>query len=165
MTFERRKEIALGGTIIVACVLGILHIFAGLPGDWPGRIEAGGAVGLIVGQPLALGFSRYIAMPLLILAVIYGAVVATGTTVKDFATELWNYLGFGSAGGGDLSAEDDDLYGDASDEIDALAENRPLPRRSERARDVRPPLPQRGSRGHTTPVSYTHLTLPTIYSV
>ena len=151
VTFERRKEIALGGTIIVACVLGILHIFAGLPGDWPGRIEAGGAVGLIVGQPLALGFSRYIAMPLLILAVIYGAVVATGTTVKDFATELWNYLGFGSAGGGDLSAEDDDLYGDASDEIDALAENRPLPRRSERARDVRPPLPQRGSRGHTTP--------------
>ena len=151
VTFERRKEIALGGTIIVACVLGILHIFAGLPGDWPGRIEAGGAVGLIVGQPLALGFSRYIAMPLLILAVIYGAVVATGTTVKDFATELWNYLGFGSAGGGDLSAEDDDLYGDASDEIDALAENRPLPRRSERARDVRPPLPQRGSRGHTPP--------------
>lgn len=118
----RRKDIALGGTIIVACVLAMLHIFAGMPADWAGRIEAGGAIGLVIGQPLAVGFSRYIAIPLLILAVIYGAVVATGTTVKDFVTELITYLGFRS-----FEEEDagEDLYSNASADIDAIAEDRP----------------------------------------
>lgn len=123
----RRKDIAIGGSIIVACVLAMLHIFAGLPSDWPGRIAAGGAIGLVIGQPLAIGFSRYIAIPLLILAVIYGAVVATGTTVKDFVSELIAYLGFGSFE--EVNEPLDDPYSGAEADIDAIAEDRPRSQR------------------------------------
>ena len=82
-----------GGTaLIVVAMLGLIHIFAGLPTTWAGRSTAGGAVGAWVGTPLAAGFTSYLAAALLTLVIIYGALRVTGIAVKDLIDSVREYL-------------------------------------------------------------------------
>lgn len=121
-TQRSRGRLWLGVGIIVLAVFGIIHIIAGLPSDAEGRSHASGMLGAIVGGPMEVGFSKYIAIPLLLLAVVYGALQLTGMTFTQVFGALKNFLGFGhlgdgadedfaeGAGDGALDEEDDD-YG------------------------------------------------------
>src|SRR5699024_2798803 len=65
-------RVVIGTTMIIVSMLGLIHLFAGNPGAWEDRIAAGGAVGAWTGGLLAAGFSSYVAVPLLLLVIVYG---------------------------------------------------------------------------------------------
>ncbi|MEJ6012502.1 DNA translocase FtsK 4TM domain-containing protein [Corynebacterium sp. H127] len=113
--------VVLGTVLIVLSMLGLVHIFAGNPADWGARKAAGGALGYIVGGPLAAGFSAYLAIPILVLVIIYGALRATGVAVREFVDYLVEALGFHDASAASDAEDEDDRYGSADDEIEQLA--------------------------------------------
>lgn len=149
---DRARATAGTGLIIVA-MLGLVHVLAGDPAGWEGRRIAGGAVGAYTGGLLAAGFSSYLAIPILILVIIYGALKVTGITTRQALTvlsEAVQSLFQGSRGDAEEDYEDeDDRYGHVDDEIDTRARGeeprrRPAPRaerptpRPTRSRPVRP---------------------------
>ncbi|WP_414646294.1 DNA translocase FtsK [Corynebacterium sp. UBA2622] len=83
-----RARVSLGIGIIVVAMLGLVHVLAGNPADWVSRKTAGGAIGALLGGSLAAGFSSYVAVPLLALIIVYGALKTTGITVR----EAYDYL-------------------------------------------------------------------------
>lgn len=155
-----RSRIAVGTVLIVVAMLGLVHLFAGNPAEWEGRLTAGGAIGAWTGGLLAAGFSPYVAIPLLILVIVYGALKVTGITTRQAFDFLRAQINESRRriGDDDLDAEDDDdLYGHVADDIDNLAEGRErapraLPeRRAPRA--TRAPRPTRAStRRASTPL-------------
>ena len=142
-----RPRIAAGTALIVVSMLGLVHVLAGNPADWAGRGTAGGALGAWTGGTLAAGFSSYVAIPLLILIIVYGALKVTGITTRqafDYARELIGDI----RRPGDHTVDDDgdDLYGHVHDDIEDLAEGRqraprpavrPVPRKRELPRASR----------------------------
>lgn len=78
-----RLRLGIGTAVIVLSMLGLVHIFAGNPSTWAERKQAGGALGALIGTPLVAGFSQYLAIPLLVLAIIYGAQKVTDVSVKE----------------------------------------------------------------------------------
>ena len=81
------KSRAAGGTaLIIVCMLALIHIFAGLPDlTWKDNAagEAGGAIGFGIGELLVAAFSSYVAVPLLFLLIVYGALNITGITLRE----------------------------------------------------------------------------------
>ncbi len=152
-----RGRIALGTSLIVVSMLGLIHLFAGDPQTWEGRLVAGGAIGAWTGGTLAMGFSPYVAVPLLILVIIYGALKVTGITTRqafDYAGELLRDIRWPEPEHDD-SADDDDLYGYADDDIEALTEGRERrPRPEPPARTARPARTTRPSRSRTPMDNY-----------
>ncbi|MDY6050582.1 MAG: DNA translocase FtsK [Corynebacterium sp.] len=131
---ERGPRIGAGTVIVIVALLGLLHIFAGLPTTWAGRAQAGGGIGYFIGQPLAMGFSNYVAVPLLLLVIVYGALLVMGTTVRQFVSALATYFGAGIDRMEAAASEDDttgrDLYAAADADITAIADGEPArPRR------------------------------------
>ncbi|WP_293817931.1 DNA translocase FtsK [uncultured Corynebacterium sp.] len=122
----------VGSALVVLPMLGLIHIFAGQPTDSAGRAGAGGLVGQVIGTPMAVGFSVYLAVPLLLLAIVYGALQLTGLTVKQIYTLAADFLGVGSGRGnsdGDDYAdyeEDEDQYGHVDREISRAARRTPM---------------------------------------
>lgn len=114
-------RVIIGTTMIIVAMLGLIHLFAGNPGAWDERIAAGGAVGAWTGGLLAAGFSSYVAVPLLILVIIYGALRVTGITVReaiDYITALIKQTMSPADAEDEYDEEDgDDLYGSVSDDI------------------------------------------------
>lgn len=137
-------RIAGGTTIIVLAMLSLIHIFAGNPPlgfttDTAGG--AGGVVGFAIGGILDAAFTSYVAVPLLFLVIIYGALLVTGITIREAYELVADSLrsAFSRFGGSDADYEDadeDDLYGHVSGDIDDIAHGR---ERSER------PAPKRRS--------------------
>ncbi|WP_311517845.1 DNA translocase FtsK 4TM domain-containing protein [uncultured Corynebacterium sp.] len=133
----RLQPRVMGGIgLIIVSMLGLIHIFAGLPKlSWHDNAagDAGGAIGFAVGQLLEAAFSAYVAVPLLILLIIYGALNVTGITLRqafDYLSALFNDL---MAGLREKKAErfddydediDDDAYGHVDDDIEDIAEGR-----------------------------------------
>lgn len=123
-----RPRITAGTALIVVAMLGLVHVLAGDPADWEGRRIAGGAVGAYTGGILAAGFSSYLAVPILVLVIVYGALKVTGITVR----QAWSYLSAAVGGilpgrdadtdDGELEDDDDDLYGHVDRELDARAD-------------------------------------------
>lgn len=83
-----RARIGLGTALIVFSMLGLVQLFAGNPGEWPERMRAGGAIGVAVGSPLAAGFTSVIAVPLLVLVLVFGALRVTDITVQELAAAI-----------------------------------------------------------------------------
>ncbi|WP_313547303.1 DNA translocase FtsK [Corynebacterium sp.] len=114
-------RVIIGTTMIIVAMLGLIHLFAGNPSAWDERIAAGGAVGAWTGGLLAAGFSSYVAVPLLILVIIYGALRVTGITVReaiDYITALIKQtMSPADAEDGYDEEDSDDLYGSVSDDI------------------------------------------------
>ena len=114
-------RVIIGTTMIIVAMLGLIHLFAGNPSAWDERIAAGGAVGAWTGGLLAAGFSSYVAVPLLILVIIYGALRVTGITVReaiDYITALIKQTMSPADAEDEYDEEDgDDLYGSVSDDI------------------------------------------------
>ena len=107
----------IGSALVVLPMLGLIHIFAGQPTDSAGKASAGGLVGQAIGTPMAVGFSVYLAVPLLLLAIVYGALQLTGLTVKQIYTLAADFLGVGSWRGGSGTDGYDD-YEDHFDDVD-----------------------------------------------
>ena len=116
----------LGVGLVAGPLLGIIHIFAGLPTSTADKAGAGGIVGQFIGTPMSVGFSNYVAVPLLFLIMIYGALQLTGRTVAEFFAGSVSWLGLDGAF--DALRErfsrhpeeeyDDDPYGEIDQRLD-----------------------------------------------
>ncbi|GAB2513233.1 DNA translocase FtsK [Corynebacterium atrinae] len=136
------SRIALGTGLIAVSMLGLVHLLAGNPTQWSERLLAGGAIGAWTGGLLAAGFSEYVAIPLLILVIVYGALKVTGITTRqavDYVREMFGARGRRTDDEYVDEDYDDDLYGHASDDIEDLAEGRERAPRVPRASISRKP--------------------------
>lgn len=92
-TQRSHTRLGIGLALVVLGVLGIFHILAGQPETVDGRARAGGMLGNLVGTPAAVGFSPFLAVPLLLLVVVYGALQLSGMTVAELVGGLTRWLG------------------------------------------------------------------------
>ncbi|MCX7537250.1 DNA translocase FtsK [Corynebacterium sp. P5875] len=170
-------RVPVGVTLIVVSMLGLIHIFAGLPTDIAGRRNAGGAVGVLVGDVAARGFTPYIAVPLLFLVIVYGALKVTGITVREFTDHLGgllerssrdeltsgrpsflggiaDFFGFGASSDGTVPGPDTDGLDDDADFTEYEETYRPARTKASRRRPVTPmeayPLPEEEDDGEHT---------------
>ena len=118
-----RARVTLGLSIIAIGMLGLIHVFSGNPAAWEERKLAGGALGAFTGGVLAAGFSSFVAIPLLGLVIVYGALKTTGITVreaydyiKDLVTRMLSNT--------DTPDDDLDPYSHVADDLDDIAEGR-----------------------------------------
>lgn len=144
-----RARIALGVVLILVGMLGLIHIFAGQPASWEERMVAGGAVGAWTGGIAALALSHYLAVPILGLVIIYGALKVTGLSVK----ETWEYLrGLVRRDSVDQDfVETSDPYSYVSQELDHRVGRGPS--EGSRRVDDEPPAPSRRPKPRRTPTS------------
>ncbi|MGH4008430.1 MAG: DNA translocase FtsK, partial [Pseudonocardiaceae bacterium] len=77
-----RPRRTVGTLLLTLGTLGLWHLAAGAPADAVGRSHAAGAIGFLVADPLADGFTVWVAAPLLALLACYGLLVLTGTVVR-----------------------------------------------------------------------------------
>lgn len=124
-TQHSRLRLSVGVVLIVLGVLAIFHILAGQPVTTDGRARAGGIIGDLVGSPMAVGFSPFLAVPLLLLAVVYGALQLTGLTVAQLFRRVSGWLGvFGERSRLSLRGRDEDSFDDDSVEDDHYGDDR-----------------------------------------
>lgn len=123
---ERRARYLGAGLLIVLPVLGLVHLVAGAPLEFPERSRAGGFLGFAVGTPLTNGVTAWISVPILLLCMAFGALILSGRTVREVADAVSGYLGLGvvherAEDDGDAAPWDDDYadeYEDAEFEPD-----------------------------------------------
>jgi S-DNA-T family DNA segregation ATPase FtsK/SpoIIIE len=90
-------RVLLGGSLMAAGLLGLVHIAAGLPRPDAGTEAmraAGGSVGFIVSSLLADLLTVYIAVPVLVIAVLYGLLVLLDMPLHVAAARLRAALGW-----------------------------------------------------------------------
>ncbi|GAA4546818.1 FtsK/SpoIIIE family DNA translocase [Amycolatopsis samaneae] len=85
---ETRPRMVIGTLLVILAVLGMLHIFTGLPQTNDGRMYAGGVIGVFSGGLLTKGVTTWVAVPLLILVLVFGILVFTGTPVREIPHRL-----------------------------------------------------------------------------
>ncbi|WP_081511622.1 DNA translocase FtsK [Nocardia donostiensis] len=109
---EIRPRLVLGGLLVGLPLLGLWHIAAGAPTDAHGRSRAAGFVGLVIGGPVTKGLTAWLSVPILLLAIVFGVLLLTGTTVREVPERLRQYLGTVSGGDeySDRPADDDFGY-------------------------------------------------------
>jgi S-DNA-T family DNA segregation ATPase FtsK/SpoIIIE len=120
---EHRPRRVAGGVAVVLSAAGVLHVVhvAGLPPDSVDstgqRMEAGGTIGWLVGQPLYVGITAVPAILLLVLLGLFGLLLIMGISVADVPGLIhggWRELGAGAA--------QDDIDADADHPLDLDAE-------------------------------------------
>lgn len=153
VALENRVRVSVGTGLIVVSMLGLIHLFSGAPDSWAERFVAGGALGAWTGGALAAGFSSYVAVPLLFLVIIYGALKVTGITVKEFVEYLREAVS-GNAGDTEANDEDsverDDAYGHVDKDIDAIVSGGPRTPRRRAPLRATPVVPTARSAGRRT---------------
>jgi len=85
---DARPRLILGATMIGLPVLGLWHVWAGAPAEPGERRGAAGFVGFVIGGPLSDGLTVWIATPLLIMGVLFGLLLITGTTIRELPDTL-----------------------------------------------------------------------------
>jgi DNA segregation ATPase FtsK/SpoIIIE, S-DNA-T family len=80
---EARPRLILGAAMIALPALGLWHLWAGSPQDPTARQHASGFLGFAIGGPLSDGLTEWIAAPLLFIGVLFGALLVTGTTIRE----------------------------------------------------------------------------------
>ncbi|RAV32477.1 FtsK/SpoIIIE family DNA translocase [Corynebacterium heidelbergense] len=150
VTNTQRSPLRLwgGAGLIVLSILGLLHIFAGQPVTTEAKAVAGGIVGQFIGSPMAVGFSEYLAVPLLLLAIVYGALQLTGLTVTELVGALRQWRDSRHVGRADLHSadqweEEDPAQFDEYDLVDEELERAMAEDRAPQA--TRRPAPQNAS--------------------
>ncbi len=88
---ETRPRRVIGTAMISAALLGVLHIINGRPQELEGLQYAGGWAGWVAGDILARGVTAWLAVPLLLLALVWGLLVFTGTPVREIPERLRNW--------------------------------------------------------------------------
>ncbi|GAB4584720.1 DNA translocase FtsK [Nocardia sp. IFM 10818] len=125
---EIRPRLVLGGLLAGLPILGLWHLAAGAPADAHGRAHAAGFVGYVMGGPLRDGLSAWLAVPLLLLAIVFGILLLTGTKVREVPERMREI--FGTASGGDeYESYSDGLYDPANYDADGFPLHRPEVRR------------------------------------
>lgn len=122
-----RPRLVLGSILLGLPVLGLWHMAAGSPTDATGRSEGAGFVGYVAGGPIADGLTVWLAVPLLLLAGLFGVLLLTGTTVRDVPDRMRALFGTDSRGDeydeydpADFGSEfGDEGYGDYDSNFDA----------------------------------------------
>ncbi len=90
---EARPRLVLGVAMVGVPVLGLWHLWSGSPADPAGRQRAGGFIGFAAGGPLADGLTVWVATPLLVVAILFGLLLLTGTTLRDLPYALYETFG------------------------------------------------------------------------
>jgi S-DNA-T family DNA segregation ATPase FtsK/SpoIIIE len=80
---EARPRLVLGTAMIALPVLGLWHLWSGAPQDSADRQRVAGFVGFAIGGPLSDGLTPWIATPLLIIGILFGLLLVTGTTIRE----------------------------------------------------------------------------------
>ncbi|GAA2050274.1 DNA translocase FtsK [Williamsia deligens] len=94
-------------------VLGLWHLLAGAPIDFDGRLRAGGFLGFAAAGPLTTGLTAWVSVPILLLCMMFGVLLALRMTVREAVTRVGDYLGVMRA---HATADDDhDLLDDEWD--------------------------------------------------
>ncbi|MFC9252793.1 DNA translocase FtsK 4TM domain-containing protein [Amycolatopsis thailandensis] len=88
---EARPRMVIGTILVILSVLGLLHIFTALPETNDGRMYAGGVIGAFSGGLLTMGVTTWVAVPLLVLVLLFGTLVFTGTPVREIPHRLRNW--------------------------------------------------------------------------
>ena len=88
-----RPRRTLGTLWLTLGTLGLWHLAAGAPADAAGRSRAAGMVGFLAADPLADGFTIWVAAPLLALLTGYGLLVLTGTPVRAVSERIRRVCG------------------------------------------------------------------------
>jgi S-DNA-T family DNA segregation ATPase FtsK/SpoIIIE len=104
---EARPRLVLGAAMIVLPALGLLHLWSGSP-QGVARQHGAGFVGFAMGGPLSDGLTPWIATPLLIIGVLFGVLLMTGTTIREVPTALSSWLAIGPGRGAAAYYEDDE---------------------------------------------------------
>ncbi|MCP9273130.1 DNA translocase FtsK [Mycolicibacterium sp. CAU 1645] len=112
---EARPRLVLGGAMIALPILGLWHLWSGAPQDPAGRQHAAGFVGFAIGGPLSDGLTPWIAAPLLIIGVLFGLLLMTGTTIREVPAALSSYLAIGRGREYDDDFDDDEYYDDTAE--------------------------------------------------
>lgn len=90
---EIRPRLVLGGLLIGLPLLGLWHIADGAPADAAGRADAAGFVGFVIGGPVTDGLTAWLSVPILLLAMVFGVLLVTGTTVREAPQRLREFFG------------------------------------------------------------------------
>jgi len=106
---EARPRLILGAAMIGLPALGLWHLWAGAPEDPIARRHAAGFIGFALGGPLSDGLTPWIATPLLIIGVLFGVLLVTGTTIREVPSTLRTLFGTGYRGD---DYGNDDYYDD-----------------------------------------------------
>lgn len=112
---DTRPRLILGSVMIGLPVLGLWHMWTGAPTDPDGRQHSAGFTGFAIGGPLSDGLTVWIAAPLLIMGVLFGLLLLTGTTIREVPATL--HAMFSTR----FERDDDEYYDD--DEYDDNAED------------------------------------------
>jgi S-DNA-T family DNA segregation ATPase FtsK/SpoIIIE len=86
-----RGRLIVGTLALTVCVLGLFDLWGNSPTTGHGRAHAGGAIGALIGAPLARGVSAPLAVPLLLIVGLFGSLVVTATPLPvliDYLREL-----------------------------------------------------------------------------
>ncbi|MGW4478416.1 DNA translocase FtsK [Rhodococcus triatomae] len=90
---EIRPRLVLGSLLVAIPALGVFHVISGEPRDAEGRAVGAGFVGFAAGGPLTDGVTFWLSVPLLLLAMGFGVLLLTGTTVREVPTRIRSLLG------------------------------------------------------------------------
>ncbi|HYO01977.1 MAG TPA: DNA translocase FtsK [Mycobacterium sp.] len=104
---EARPRLVLGAAMIALPVLGLWHLWSGAPTDPADRQRVAGFIGFAIGGPLSDGLTPWIANPLLIIGVLFGLLLVTGTTIREVPAAVQSMF---------MSAYRGDTYDDDYDE-------------------------------------------------
>ncbi|WP_150116466.1 DNA translocase FtsK [Williamsia herbipolensis] len=89
------------GRNIAACaliglpVLGIWHLVAGAPVKFDGRLDAGGFLGFAAAGPLTTGLTAWVSVPILVICIVAGILLAVRMTVREVVALASDYFGVG----------------------------------------------------------------------
>ncbi len=131
---EIRPRLVLGGLLLGLPFLGVWHIAAGSPTDPHARAHAAGFIGFVMGGPLRNGLTAWLAMPLLLLAMAFGLLLLTGTTVREVPARLRWLFGVDSLDEYDSYDEQYGLYGEQGYDENGLPLHEARPRSRRRGR-------------------------------
>ncbi|MFC4602926.1 DNA translocase FtsK [Rhodococcus kronopolitis] len=139
---EIRPRLVLGSLLIGLPMLGIFHVISGAPTDAPGRADGAGFVGYVVGGPITDGLTMWLSLPLLLLALGFGVLLITGTTVREVPERVRTLLStgrhddaYGAYDDEDADAEPDEPLDYGQDDLDDLRTLRPARRRPRSRQD------------------------------
>jgi len=107
---EIRPRLILGSLLVGLPAVGLWHIASGSPATSNGWPAGAGVVGYVVAGPLTNGVTEWLSVPLLLLAMFFGILLLTGTTVREVPERLRSYFG--------TSYGDDDYEYDHADDPD-----------------------------------------------
>ncbi len=85
---QARGRTLVGTFALAICVLGMFDLWGGSPTTAHGRAHAGGALGHLIGAPLARGVGAVLAVPLLAILGFFGILVVTATPLPVLITYL-----------------------------------------------------------------------------